>query len=111
MSLSLGDLEEIEESQRYLGLAPELIAILIEAINDWPTEIHSLDDYVAEVCKLVGTEDVTRSQLAGYWAKLDVPGSAWRIESLNGLSRVFNYYEEGILLKEIIKDISAKVRC
>jgi hypothetical protein len=109
MSLLISHLEELQESGELKTSLQEVISIFLLAINDWSSVIINLDDYGKEVYKLIGGE-VSRDKLEEYLSQIDYSKYAWQSESLCQLLDVFNYYEEGKLLKEIIEDVQAKIK-
>lgn len=104
MSLSVGDLEKIQESEKLSTVIKEIISIFLSAINDWPNQIVSLVDYEKEIYKLIG-EEVEREKLEEYISKIDYSKNAWEAESLSQLIEVYRYYEDNKPLKEILNEI------
>ena len=108
MSLSVSYLEKVQESGKLTKIIKEIISILLAAMNDWPTPIINLLDYEKEIYKLIG-EEVTGKTMKEYISNIDYSKNAWEAESLSQLMEIFNYYEEGKQLKEVLKEIQEKV--
>jgi hypothetical protein len=107
MSLSINYLEKIQGSEELITVMKELISILLAAINDWPNQMDSLIDYENEVYMLVG-EEVNRKKIEEYISSIDYSKNAWVAESLSQLLEIYNYYDGGKPLKEILKEIQEK---
>ena len=108
MNILIDNLENIQESEKLTKVLKEVISILVSAINDWPNPILSLVDYEKEIDKLVGG-DVDKKKIEKCISNIDYSQYAWEAESLSQLIDIFNYYEEGKLLKEIVNDIRIKI--
>lgn len=108
MSLLINRLEKIQGSKELTPFVRKTIDILLNSINDWPQPIIDIDKYDEEICALIGG-DVNKIGLENYIKKIDYSKHAWEAESLCQLLSIFDYYEEGKLLKEIIRDIQAKI--
>lgn len=108
MSLSVGYLEKIIESEKLPTAIKEILTIFLAAINDWPNPIDSLVDYEKDIYKLIGKE-VDRKKLEEYISKIDYSKNAWEAESLSQLIEVYNYYEDNKPLKEILNEIKEKI--
>lgn len=108
MSLSVGHLEKIQESEKIATVIKEILTMLLAAINDWPTSIASLIDFEQEIYKLVG-ERIDKKRLEDYISKIDYSKNAWQAESLSQLIEVYNYYEDKKPLKEIFNEIKEKI--
>jgi len=109
MDLSISYLEELQKKRQFPTHVHELMAIFLASMNDWPTEVLTLADYEKEIYALFKDEGISRSKLDEYGSKLDLRKQAWEAESLYQLLNVFNYYEDGKLLREIVHDIGAKI--
>ena len=103
MDLSIKSLELFRESKK-IGSTVEVINILLRAVNDWPNQISTLEEYEGNIQKLFGGP-VTRVNLNAFLKKVDYSKSAWEAESLSQLVEVFNYYDEGKSLAEILSDL------
>jgi hypothetical protein len=109
MTLSISHLEAASESKKLKGSITEIVAILLAAVNDWPRPIINLEDCEKEIYSLLGSNVVDKSILEKYLSQIDHSKFAWEAESLSQFLEIFNYYPEGTLLKEVIKDIQARV--
>ncbi len=108
MSISISYLEKIQESEKLPANVKNIINILLAAINDWPNPIISLVDYENEVYKLIKGE-ISRKTMEEYISNMDYSKNAWEAESLSQLIEIFNAYEEGKQLKDILKEICGQI--
>jgi hypothetical protein len=68
-----------------------------------------LEDYELQVCKFIGGE-VTKNNLRECLSQINLSKNAWHVESLSELADVFKLYEYEISLKEVIRDLRAKLQ-
>ena len=104
MSLSIVDLEKIQESEKTTTVVRQVLEIILQAINDWPSQIDSLTGYEDEVYKFIG-KDIDKKKFAQYLSQMDYSKNAWVAESFSQLIEVFDYYEEGKSLQDIFRVI------
>src|SRR5271165_4310738 len=61
------------------------VELLLEAINDWPDPIDSLNDFLEKLKINVRNDDVTYSILREASSKLNPKTEAWKMESYSTL--------------------------
>jgi len=108
MSLLISSLEKTIDSERTPVFFKEMLAIVAGSVNDWPGPIISLEDFERELHSRLG-EEIDRYRMEEYSSKIDLSKNAWEAESLCQLVEIFRYYEEGKLLREILKDIRERL--
>ena len=109
MSLSISELEEIQEGNKTSSIPGKVIDAFLAAINDWPSPILTLDDFESEVSAFVNG-DVTKAKIDAASKKIDYSRNAWQAESLSQILDVFQFYKDGTSLKEIIEDLKVKLK-
>ncbi|HEX2629197.1 MAG TPA: hypothetical protein VHM26_09300 [Chitinophagaceae bacterium] len=108
MSLLIEDLIKAHELDGLSIVEKEQVSILLDSINDWPTNVPTLEDYENEIDKMAG-DGSNKKILEHCLAQIDYSRDAWKAESLSQLLGIFNYFDEGQSLKEILKEIQQKV--
>ena len=108
MIISISYLEKIQELEKLPANLKKIINILLTAINDWPNAIINLEDFENEVYKLIRGE-VNKKTMEEYISNMDYSKNPWEAESLSQLIEVFNAYEEGKQLKDILKEIHEQI--
>ena len=101
-SLNIDELEDAQESNGIDPVLASVIDIFLKANNDWPIAVLTLEDFEIEVSNFInGTTTKNNIYLAS--KKIDLFKNAWQAESLGQIMDVFQFYEKGISLKEIIE--------
>lgn len=109
MHLSLNHLQTIQVSKKLKSPTQELVDIFMAAINDWPEPIDGLNEYEQAIEKLLSDDEIDKVKLGYYLTEADYSKFAWEAESIAQLLQVFNYYEEGKCLREIIEEMEKLV--
>lgn len=104
MTISLEYLEDIKESGKLTKITQELVTIIVLAMNDWPSEVLSLADFETKIYTSIG-EDLDKEKIEEYLINVDFTLNSWKAESICQLLEIYNYYDEGRTLKEIMKEI------
>lgn len=89
-----------------------VVDILLAAENDWPEAILSIEDYLIELKKHMKGFPLSKQNLNDLYYNLDscdLPHFAWRVESASNLRDLYTYYNEELLVDEIINDIKIKL--
>jgi hypothetical protein len=85
------------------------IEILLASINDWPKAVNSLEEYAIQVDDFIGGE-VTQNNIMKTLKSIDHLKAAWQAESLTQLIEIFEYYDRGKTLSEIITVLTDSIR-
>ena len=104
MNLSVLEIEEMFENDKFSNEIKNGIEILLSAINDWSAPVENLYDYNLAVQNFIENE-VTKRNIEVALGKIDISRYAWEAESLSSLIEVFNYFKEDITLSEIINEL------
>ena len=99
---------EIQELKKINPVIKNVIKVLLNSINDWPSSIVILEDYEIDVRNFIGG-NVTKNRLEIILSKIDFSQNAWQAESLSHLIEVFQFYDNEVSLKEIIIDLKQKL--
>lgn len=109
MNYSIASIEEMIEKKEIAAELIPAVVILLAAVNDWPDPLDGLRDYEIAVQCFVG-DTTTRDNIEKALNNIDVSSCAWEAESLSTLMEVYDYFEEGIALKEIVDRVVAEKR-
>ena len=109
MKLSIVFLEEIQDSDKVPLAVKQIIDILLLAINDWPKEILTVDDYEIEVKGFI-KNSTTLDNIERALKKIDYSTESWESESLYQVKDVFLHYDEEIDLRAVIVDLKSKLK-
>ena len=107
MSLSVLEVEEMFENNKFSTEIKSGIEILLSAINDWSVPVDNLYDYNLVVQNFIENV-ITKRNIEIALSKIDLSRFAWEAESLSSLIEVFDYFREGITLSEIINELQAQ---
>ena len=108
MDLSIIDLEKMIEARKISDNIKIIIDVFLLAVNDWPNPILNLEDYESEVEKFINGI-TSKDEIEKTLSKIDFSKNAWQAESLSQMLDVFQFYKNGISLKEIIEDLKIKL--
>ena len=106
--MTIEELEVISESVENI-VKIKAINALLEAINDWPVEIETVDDYFKEVLGFLGLESSEASLISirNRMKPIDIKTNAWRLESIESLLLVFQSDKSNVIrtvFNELIRD-------
>lgn len=101
MKIYVDDLEELLDIEKKNSKARLVINILLASINDWPKAVDSLSDFDDAVNKFI-RGSTSKMNISNSLKNIDFSKYSWESESLTGLLDVFEYYDDGLSLKEII---------
>jgi hypothetical protein len=111
MNYSISKIEEMVENKKFSTKIIPVIQTLFSSVNDWPETLDNFYDYDIAVQNFI-KNTTTRNHIELALKKVDVCNYAWEAESLSYLVEIYDYFEEGITLKEIIdKVISETLAC
>lgn len=75
--------------------------ILLQSINDWPTEVLTTEDYILEIEKKIGA--IPNKQNIKNWInEVDVTSQSWHVESLGNLLEIYNFFDSSLAINEIV---------
>jgi hypothetical protein len=107
MSISVDQLESLYEENKIEEIN-NILTILISAINDWPSNIFNLDEYLFEINYKLGHE-ANYLTIKKFIDFNNCVKFAWEIESLTQLLDIYNYYSKKNSLKEIFIEFENKI--
>lgn len=107
MSLSILEVEEMVENEKFSLEIRNGLKFLLSAINDWSAPVNNLYDYDLAVQNFIESL-VTKRNIEISLSKIDISRFAWEAESLSSLIEVFDYFKESNTLSEIINELKAK---
>ena len=103
-NLLVSELEKIQELDKISTVITEVVNTFLTAINDWSNPILELEDYELEVRNFIGAS-TSKVNIVAALNKIDFSKNSWQAESLIQIVDVFQFYNEGMSLKEIIMDL------
>jgi hypothetical protein len=83
MNYSISKIEEMVENEKFSTKMIPVVETLLSAVNDWSEPLDNFYDYEIAV----------------------VFNYAWEAESLSYIIEIYDYFEEGITLKEVIDKV------
>ncbi len=104
MILSILEVKEMFENDKFSPKIKDGIEILLSAIDDWPSSVNNLCDYDLAVQNFIESI-VTKRNIEITLRKIDLSRFAWEAESLSSLIEVFGYFKEGNTLSQIINEL------
>lgn len=108
MNLSISNLEQILENKYLSKEDNETISIFLASINDWPTDVESIEDYIYELNYLINKNLIKRN-ITDFTRNLDLSKFSWQAESLSQIIDVFKNHEEIITLDEIFEGLKSRI--
>jgi hypothetical protein len=86
----------------------DVISILLSACNDWPHPLDTMEEFEQSVSDFIHG-GVTHKAILVARAKIDHLENPWEAESLSILSDVFEFYDSGDSLGDILSDLREKL--
>jgi hypothetical protein len=107
MPVLIDDMENELSSGRHANMQP-IIGIFIGALNDWPVEILSIEDYLAQLELFIQTT-ATKETLEAALTTLNFKTEAWKVESITQLLELYLYYDAQLSVQAILEDVKSKI--
>lgn len=104
MNFSISKIDEMVENGKFSTEMIPVIETLLSAVNDWSEPMDNFYDYDLAVQKFI-KNTTTRNHIELALKSVDVSNNAWEAESLCYLIEIYDNFEEGITLKEIIDKV------
>ncbi len=89
--ISIEQLQEIIESSD--SNKQKVAERLMQAINDWPTAVESVEAYLIQIKERLGIKEITKEALENILGTLNPSNSAWEIESITSFLEAFSVSE------------------
>jgi hypothetical protein len=83
--ISISDLFELSEMDPKICPQQKMASILMEAINDWPVAVNSLEEYIKQIKLFIGNDRIDKTSLQAALEKFHPVQYAWQLESLSNL--------------------------
>jgi len=71
------------------NLRNQVAELLIQALNDWRSQVNSIEDYSEQLKKLFEIKELTRSILETEMNRLNPETHSWELESITSLIEAF----------------------
>lgn len=97
-------IEEMVENEKFPTELIPVVETLLSAVNDWSEPLDNFYDYDISVEKFIKNTP-TKKHIELALKNVDVSNFAWQAESLSSLIEIYDHFEEGITLKEIIDKV------
>ena len=104
MSLSIVFIENISGND-IDEKTKSVIDIFVRSVNDWPSEVVNLDEFISQLEEFINGA-ATKLSLEAAMTKLDLKNNAWEAEVITQVLEVYQYYDEGLSLSEIINALT-----
>lgn len=82
------------------------IRIILEAINDWDSDIEFLEDYLLKIEEYLGTLELTTKEVHEIIDKKDLSKDAWKMESISTLLLIV---DENEILNDVLNELIANI--
>jgi hypothetical protein len=102
--LLISDIEVYIVKEAISNYINDVIKIFLSAINDWPEDVSSLDDFELGVHSFI-SNNTTKRNIENSLENIDLSKYAWQSESMSQLLELFRYFKDGITLKDIIDEL------
>lgn len=110
INYTIESLLSLVDSGKLPDLLSDQIQVILAAINDWPSQVNSLDHFLDLISQSVGN-DLTKITIEKHSLRLNPSVDAWEMEALTHLMCLFAYHHSGKSLGDIIfkikKDLAA----
>ena len=107
-NLSVRKIERVIDNNEIDEKLRSIINIFLSSINDWPVDVLTLCEYEKEVESFI-ENNTTKKNIQKVLRKIDFSKNSWESESLTQILDVFQFYKEGLSLKEIIECLECKI--
>ncbi|MEQ9166513.1 MAG: hypothetical protein RLO12_09670 [Fulvivirga sp.] len=107
-NLSINELEKVTESEEIDNATKDVIHVFLDAINDWPVGVDSIELYEYEVKNFIN-QTTTEVNIKDFLKHINVIKNSWESESLTQLLEVFEFYDDGVSIKDIIDNLKSKI--
>ena len=107
MSLNASDIERLIDEIRD-GDIVQILTIFRDAMNDWPTPVSTVEEYVDQIEQRLEAP-AAKSSLEQFSKKCSFQKDAWNAESIAGVLEVYRYRDCNLSLPEIVADLERKL--
>ncbi|MBA4198890.1 MAG: hypothetical protein C0459_15195 [Chitinophaga sp.] len=104
INYSISKIEEMVDKEEFSTEMIPVVETLLSAVNDWSNPLDNFNDYEIAVQHFI-KNITTKNNIESALKNVNVSSYAWEAESLSSLIKIYDYFEEGITLKEIIDKI------
>ncbi|MYM27961.1 hypothetical protein GTP58_06465 [Duganella sp. CY15W] len=80
------------------------VHILLQAVNDWPTNIESTEQFLQQLGMAVDGE-LNEANIRARLSTIEFSTEAWLAESLEELTEIFAFFPQGTSIISIISSI------
>lgn len=109
MKLSTDTVEKILDEDSVSPDIKEVLQIFLAAINDWPDQISSLEDFQLKIREFIKTAP-NKPEIESAKKKINYQTQAWYGESLSQVLEVYRFYDKNIFLEQIVDDLRIKLK-
>jgi hypothetical protein len=80
------------------------LSIFLDAINDFPIAVNSLEEYICELQKEI-SPNLNKKKLENKLSNIDFSIEAWKAESISTILEIYNFYSIDLELNKILNEI------
>jgi hypothetical protein len=102
-NITVDQLMNLAESNSISTDNQKKIDLLLEAINDWPTSVDSLDGFLKEIRNFLKIDVLTFNTINSKIKKISPADFAWQCESLTSLMELIKENKDEIIEAALIK--------
>lgn len=99
-NLSIREIEKMMANNEINEKLRAIIDVFLSSINDWPVDVLTLCEYEKEVESFI-KNNTTKKNIEKVLRKIDFSKNSWEAESLTQILDVFQFYKNGLSLREI----------
>ncbi|RFZ95215.1 hypothetical protein D0C36_06720 [Mucilaginibacter conchicola] len=88
--MDIEQLMTVLEERAITGNDRKRVELLLAAINDWPTPVESLNDFLSKLKSSLNAEEITIEVVTDRVADMTPGFDAWKMESLSSLLELLN---------------------
>ena len=107
--LIIEDIEKAIESGLLDNDTAKVLNIFLAAVNDWPENVFSLEEYIAKIEEKLKTIP-NKQELEDFLRNASVAKYAWNMESIAGLLEIYQFYDDHFSLEQILSDLKIKLQ-
>jgi hypothetical protein len=104
IKLSVSKIEEMISDESAPKRLIPILAAFVTAINDWPTEVKTLEQYEKQVREFI-CASTTKGNIEIFLKIIDFSKYSWEAESLFQVLEVFKSYHKKITLNGIMQSL------
>lgn len=104
--MELEDVEKLGNSKDTEAGVEKATVILLAAIDDWPMQVRSLEEFCRQIEQFIESE-ATRESLVSNLSHINCGTHAWHAETLTQLLELFDLYPPASSLRQLFSFLNS----